>query len=323
MKRRLRPVAGALAALALLSTPSAAQESGTELSFRLGVAGGAGVQPGTLVPGLEFRTGGTLHMLFGVDAYLPRRGERGVLAMPSDTARREVTRSSLSPPRLRAGVGWHPPLWGTSAGRPGLELRGYAGQQGLIEGFQPMVGGGAVLGLSGWGLGVDGGLYRATVYERVGLPEHPGLVGETPLRRTWAPRWELSARGDVGAVPRDVVVPVLVGAGAGAAGGLLGGLALALVSDCSGETCAGPFIIGAVLGETLALPLAVHLAEGGRGSLGLVTLASLGVTVAGAVAMIALPNADVSQQGIAVLVPFGQIVAAIATERRTARRRPG
>jgi hypothetical protein len=300
------PLAALLAGAAV---PAGAQEaSRSGVSLTLGLAGGGGLEGFAVVPGIELRTRGAIHLFGAADAYLVTG--RASSSEPPPAASVEVTRTSLSPPRLRAGLGWRV---------ADVDVRGYVGQQGIVEGFQPLVGAGAVLDIGGWGIGVDGSLHRGTVYERVGLPEHPGVVTETPLRTTWTPRWQVSARTDLGTVPGNIMRPVLIGSAAGAAGGLLGGLAGAVLAGCSGEGCAGPVIVGAVVGGTLTLPLGVHLAEGRRGSLAASTLASVGIAAAG-VAATALTRADVAHQGIWVLVPVGQMVAAIAIERRARAR---
>lgn len=115
------------------------------------------------------------------------------------------------------------------------------------------------------------------------------------MRRAWIPRVDVAA----GLVAR-----------------FAGGLAGAALADCGGSGCAAAFFVGAAVGETLALPLGVHLAKGRRGSYLLTTLASVGVTAVGVALAVALGDHGATGQGIAVLVPVGQLAATIAMERR-------
>ncbi|MEW5931380.1 MAG: hypothetical protein AB1941_28265, partial [Gemmatimonadota bacterium] len=104
----------------------------------------------------------------------------------------------------------------------------------------------------------------------------------------------------------------------GGAAGFLAGLAAN--RSCEGdEACLLPALAGAVVGETLGLPLGVHVAEGRRGSYALGALASVGVAAAGLGLMSLVGDSGPPAQGIAVMVPVAQLLASIAVERRTAR----
>jgi hypothetical protein len=297
----------------LLGFSSGSAQTPRTVSARLGAMGGGGLCGVVLVPGAELRSGGPTHLLLGADANLVRGGHRpcGPAPLPGETA--EVVRTSLSPPRIRVGFGWR-----SAAGIEPLELRLFVGQQGIVEGFQPLAGAGVVFAPGGWGVGIDGSAARGKAYERTQNPWIDHLYDERPLRTTWTPRWEVYGRGDVGALDRETLRPAVAGLAAGAAGGVLGGTLGVMIADCSGTGCAGPFILGAALGEAVALPLGVHLA-GRRGSYPAGVLTSVGVAAAGIFTM-AFAEADVAAQGIVVIVPIAQLIATIAVDRRTGTR---
>jgi hypothetical protein len=102
------------------------------------------------------------------------------------------------------------------------------------------------------------------------------------------------------------------------AGGLFAG---ALVGDrfqsfpC--EDCIEGAFYGALVGESLAIPLGVHLGNGRRGHAGAELAASLGI---GALGVGAAALTD--EWTLILAVPIAQIVSAIAIERRTARLDP-
>ena len=99
-----------------------------------------------------------------------------------------------------------------------------------------------------------------------------------------------------------------------AAAGLFGG---ALVGDrfqsypC--EDCIEGAFYGALAGESLAIPLGVHLADRGRGKLGPPLAASVGI---GALGLGAAALSD--QYGIMLAVPVLQLGASVGIERHTA-----
>jgi hypothetical protein len=74
------------------------------------------------------------------------------------------------------------------------------------------------------------------------------------------------------------------------------------------------FVISAPIGESLLLPVGVHLANGRRGNLPLSMLASIGITAAG----IALA-ASADDAKILVAIPITQLIACTAIERSTTK----
>jgi hypothetical protein len=119
-----------------------------------------------------------------------------------------------------------------------------------------------------------------------------------------------TGRGNVGGM-------ILGGVALGAAG-LFGG---ALVGDrfqrfpC--EDCIEGAFYGALAGESLAIPLGVHLADRRRGNLAPALAASLGI---GALGLGAAALTD--EWGILLAIPVVQVAASIGIERHTARARP-
>lgn len=265
-----------------------------------------------LVPGIEVRSSGATHLLGAADFYLFRSETREPPPPPGAT--QEIARFSVSPPRLRAGVGWRTRIDADVVG-----LRAWVGQQGLVEGFQPLVGGGVLIERGRSSVGLDGSLNRGVVRARTQNPEVPELVDETPLRNIWLPRWEVSARLATEPMPAGTGAALLAGAGAGAAGGLGVGLGAVALSSCKGEGCTGPFIMGLIVGETLAIPLGVHLSEGRRGSYGLAALASTAVAIAGLGALAVVGDSGPTAQGIALIVPLVQLGVSLVIERGTGK----
>ena len=74
------------------------------------------------------------------------------------------------------------------------------------------------------------------------------------------------------------------------------------------------FVIGAPIGESLLLPVGVHLANGRRGNLPLAVLASVGIAGTG-IAM----AASTGEAKILVAIPIAQLIACTAIERSTSR----
>lgn len=74
------------------------------------------------------------------------------------------------------------------------------------------------------------------------------------------------------------------------------------------------FLVGAPIGESLLLPVGVHLANGRRGNLPLAVLASIGIAGTG----IALA-ASAGDAKILVAIPIAQLLACTAIERSTSR----
>ncbi len=311
-----------LLALLLGGPPLAAQAaggSGAAVSLRLGIAGGRGLCGAALVPGVEVRTPGRLHAVGVLDAYLtPSRDRDDCRRTVGPTGTERFVAAPTSPPRLRLGAGWT-----AGVGEASAEARAYVGQQGVVEGFDPLVGAGLAVGRGAWAVGVDGTLHRAPVFEEV--PFSGGGPTTREAGTEWVPSVELAARFEVGrwggsgGAGAGVGRPVLWGIGGGTLGALAGGLAaVPFVRACEGdEVCAIPLFIGAALGESMGTPLGVHLAEGRRGSYPLAALASVGIAAAGVSAASLL--SDKGAQAVTVMVPAAQLAASVFIERRTAR----
>lgn len=120
----------------------------------------------------------------------------------------------------------------------------------------------------------------------------------------------------------STAVPMFVGGAIGGAIGLFGGglvgFELAGGSDTCGDDPCGfaGMIVGAAIGEIIMLPLGVHVGNGKRGSYGAAFAASTAVGVGG---LLLLANVDLGEA--AVVVPVGQIVAAMFAEKAAARQR--
>ena len=108
----------------------------------------------------------------------------------------------------------------------------------------------------------------------------------------------------------------------GLAGGAVGFFALgyigALIADDASDdefAALGGFATGAVIGETIGLPLGVHLANGRQGKLLPSVLTSSGIS---ALALFAATRGEDHLEYLLV-VPLVQLVTSIAIERRTSR----
>lgn len=109
----------------------------------------------------------------------------------------------------------------------------------------------------------------------------------------------------------------------GLAGGALGffafGFAGALIADSQapdgsdGFEALGGFVIGAIVGESVMLPLGVHVANKRRGDYGIELLASVGIAAIG----VGLTGA-IEDLAIVFLpgIPIAQLATAIAIERK-------
>jgi hypothetical protein len=116
--------------------------------------------------------------------------------------------------------------------------------------------------------------------------------------------------------------PLLL-AGAGALGGALGFVGgFALTATLFPEGDIGGGIIGGFAGESLLIPLSVHLANRAQGNLGKAMLVSGGLGVLGFVLLVGLSRSEVPE-GIALpivfAVPVAQVVTSILIERRTSQ----
>ena len=148
------------------------------------------------------------------------------------------------------------------------------------------------------------------------------LVETLPLRRPLAPRPDslLPVAASLGdslavypaAIPviRPQAVLVVGGLVSGTAGFLGGAYAGDKVSDCT-PGCTEKASLGANIGMTLLIPVGIHLASGGEGSLRNSLLASVGVSLLGAFAIRQVGKPDL----VHLALPVAQITAVIATRR--------
>jgi hypothetical protein len=192
-------------------------------------------------------------------------------------------------------------------------------------------------------------LARGAIFPLYAQQEFPARLFDPALRQTvYAP---LQGRGGAAGVAADarsasgenpawgkVYAAPGEGRSTGAlmAGGLAGGVAGVVVGavagaklaeiDCT-EGCdeSGLYmaLIGAAVGETLLLPLGVHLANRRQGSYFPAMMASVALSGAGIWLAYALDNTSMRESAPTVLlvtVPILQLAAAIQIERRTANR---
>jgi hypothetical protein len=102
--------------------------------------------------------------------------------------------------------------------------------------------------------------------------------------------------------------------------GAVAGFAIGAISlqsrSCGELDCWVPAFYAAMVGESVGVPVAVHLANGRRGRAGGALLASLAIGAGGlGVAMLA------HDPRLLLAIPIGQIVSSVAIERSTARDR--
>jgi hypothetical protein len=125
---------------------------------------------------------------------------------------------------------------------------------------------------------------------------------------------------DPGSVPSrrpDTATLVFAGVLGGAAGLVAGGLVGDRFQGTPCEDCYLAGFAGAVLGESLGVPLAVHLAAGRRGQAAPGMVASLAIAAGGLVAAGRLGRAE-----LLLAVPVLQIATAVASQRHTAGGHP-
>lgn len=178
-----------------------------------------------------------------------------------------------------------------------------------------------------------GGLTPLSAQQRASsILESPQLRAEV-----YAPLFAPGTGGTPLATPEQRDVPegrsTLALAMGGVVGGVVGlyggGLAGGLIADrhcakskshsagCFGEFWTGVGI-GALIGESVLLPLGVHIADRSRGNYWMMSLASLGLGVGGA-ALAAIPGNDWEGQTL-IATAVSQMVASIVIERWTAGR---
>jgi hypothetical protein len=325
-------VAAALAAAVLAASAAAAQgadgqHTGPTVSLRLGAAfskefGGRGV-----LAGVQVRGNGSTYALAGLDVLMTREGRYDPDRVYPPAGSR-IYGVPLSPPRVRLGAGQRARLGGAT-----LAAEAFVAQQGVLDRFAPVAGGGLAVGGDRWAVTVEGAAHRAVVYELgtspgPSLPPPDSLVGHA-----WVPSLEVGARWDVGSLGRSSVPrgtrprtdrlerPVL-GALAGGTVGAAAGFAVGLVAaaGCHGDTsCLGPAALGVVIGAGVGVPVGVHVAEGRKGNLLLGTAASLALTAAGFQAVRYTGHSGRPGNAVATMVPIAQIVVCTLIERRTAR----
>lgn len=165
---------------------------------------------------------------------------------------------------------------------------------------------------------------RDAVVLFVGLLAVPGRtlpaqrIPANPFPRAdFVPASQPLTRAALGAASGGGDEAKLVFAGAiGAVAGFAFG-AIAFRSRSCGELdCWVPAFYAAMAGESLGVPVAVHLANGRRGRSGQALLASLAIGAGGlGVAMLT------HDPRLLLVIPIGQIASSIAIERSTARDR--
>lgn len=121
-------------------------------------------------------------------------------------------------------------------------------------------------------------------------------------------------------IPRLVVGGVV----GGVAGFFLFGYAGAMIADDPDsnegfEELAG-FVVGATIGESIGLPVGVHLANRREGKVLPAMLVSLGIGAAGVALALAADGSGALPAVILGVTPVAQLVSSIHIERTTARR---
>lgn len=135
---------------------------------------------------------------------------------------------------------------------------------------------------------------------------HPPAIERAPVSRA-----EMAGTSQAGTP--GLVLAGLAGGTMGFFSGLFIGGAIGGGNRICGDDACGleEAAYGAVIGETVGLPLAVHLANHSRGSLGLSLLASAGISAVGLLAI------DASNDGAPLIaVPIAQLISSILIERR-------
>jgi hypothetical protein len=235
----------------------------------------------------------------------------------------------LSPPRLRLGVGH-----AVQAADATVRGEAYVGNQGVIDGFQPLAGAGFAVGRAPWAVTADAVLRRADTYEVTPQPSTSVPGPTVPRGHAWRPSVEVGARWDVGSLGRSAggrtgsvrgdrlegpIAGGLAGGVLGVAAGVLA--AVPVMNRCKGdEVCTLPLLVGGAVGGTVGIPVGVHVADGRRGNVFASTLASFGIAALGIAAVRYTGDSGDPAQFISVLAPIAQIAASTFIERHTARR---
>jgi hypothetical protein len=130
---------------------------------------------------------------------------------------------------------------------------------------------------------------------------------------TLAGQQTLSSLSDTSRVKSGGVL-ALAGLGGMAVGVLGGGLIGIGFDDDDGLDAADGAFVGAVAGTSLAIPAAVHLANGRRGNLG------RSILVSALVGGVLLGTGWAAESGeLVVAAPIGQLISAVIIERNTSR----
>ena len=137
-------------------------------------------------------------------------------------------------------------------------------------------------------------------------PSHAQRTPPLSAQRTVAPK----ARSANNAATGWLVLGGAAGASAGIVGGALAGMAYSCMDECGYRAP----LVGALVGESVLLPLGVHLANGRKGSYGLGMLASAGL---GAGGVLVVQEWTDAAPYLAYLVPVVQIAAVVYIEQRT------
>ena len=317
--------AGPLALFAVFAAAPARAQEDTRPVVSLHVRGVrlTDGNPSGVAAGVEVRGAGSTYVFGGMDAFVFKLRDQ----VPDQWRGPAGTRFHALPlraPRLTAGFGHRITVRGTMA-----SAEAYVSQQTITE-LAPMAGGAVGLERRPWAVTVDGGMRRATTYE-LGTPPAPSLpANATPVGHRWLPSVEVGARWDVGALGRAGAREADGGRGRGLGrpilGGLIGGAvgslaALPAVAGCTaGDECIFPLLAGGIMGESVGVPLGVHLAERRGGSLLVGTVASLGIAGLGVAAIGYVGDSGSPPVAISVLVPVAQIAVSTFIERRTGRR---
>lgn len=161
----------------------------------------------------------------------------------------------------------------------------------------------------------------ASILLFLAVPGHELGAQRIPLtpfaRAELAPATQLRTQATMGATSGGGDEAKLAFAGAiGAVVGLTIGAVALRSRSCDELDCWVPAFYAAMAGESLGVPVAVHLANGRRGRSGGAILASLAIGAGGLGAAILC-----DEPALLLAIPVGQIASAVAIERSTARDR--
>jgi hypothetical protein len=152
------------------------------------------------------------------------------------------------------------------------------------------------------------------------LPSQPVFGQEHRPRLEQSSMFQLRAdMGPTGSptTVADVVIGGLIGGGLGLLAGALGGAGLGAVvdaSDCEDCTLAGA-AVGAFVGEAVGVAVGGHLGGDGRGRLGVMSIVSLGIGVAGGL-VVSQVEAQWARGAVLPLVLPIQLYAVVRLELR-------